>query len=641
MTYLRYIFLSFLLLLSFASCTQDEAGIVVPGEIRLTLNIPGAVLSKSLDSEAGESTITNVYLLFYPQGAADTDAPVFFYAQTGLNAESGSWSKTFKTTEMPQLEPHVTYDVYALASLPDGVIPPTATTTKATLLDMQEKLTDQNASSRVISFSGTSTYTTGTLGEQIIDLKRTVARFDITLDNQTSAQNITLTLIEEPSSVFYLKDKTESPLTNSNQPASNIAGNRYRFYLYEHTTGSRPVRIYVSGTTLGGEPISHYIAVQPDGSSEIKRNYIYNITLTLFENDITVSTDKPTDWSEIQNNAPSFSNIASQPYSNTYIVAPGSKPIRIPVGRPNQANLVNSSIPVIAAWENLEAVLVWTDVKGAVSGLGMAVDASIADIQITGRGPEASLLVTPGTKPGNSVVAVRKVGGDIKWSWQIWVTDYNPDTAAGGTLTTGTKTYTYMDRNLGALTNTGEENVIGTYYQWGRPTPFPVKKNGELQLAPVYDAEGNEVKVNNGGDNIIKNDISELIAIPLSFANDNYFHEDNLWKLSTKTIFDPCPEGWCVPPRDFWNNIKYTPVNESAKVIGYKAETSGIFFPITYCINKDDGKSIKDLSKVYHWTCEQYGSLNLVTYHYVSEEDGSDCTYNNPSWGFPVRCVKE
>lgn len=215
MTYLRYIILPFLLLLSFASCTQEEAGTDVAGEVRLTLDIPGAILSKSVAAETGESTITNVYLLFYPQEATDSDKPAFFCSQTGLSAE-GSWSKTFKTTEMPQLEPYVTYDVYALASLPSGVSAPTEGTTKATLLALQENLTDQNTASWAISFSGQSTYTTGTLGELKIDLKRTVARVDITIDNQTSMsmQNITLTLAKEPSSVFYLKDKTDSPLEN-------------------------------------------------------------------------------------------------------------------------------------------------------------------------------------------------------------------------------------------------------------------------------------------------------------------------------------------------------------------------------------------------------------------------------------------
>lgn len=285
MTYLKNIILPFLLLLSFAGCTHDEAETIVPGELRLTLNIPtlnmfGALPTKSTPAESGESTITNVYLLFYEQSATDTDVPVFFYAETGLHVE-GSWNKTFKTTEMPKLKPHTSYDVYALASLPSGVSAPTAKTTKGTLLSLQENLTDQPAD-WIISFSGKSAYTTGTLGELKIDLKRTVARLDITIDNRMSAQDISFTLEKEPSFGFYLKDKTDSPLSKSKRKSTTIKENeKYRFYLYEHTAGSDTVRMYLRGMTPAGKPIFQIILFQHDGSIDIKRNNIYNISLTL------------------------------------------------------------------------------------------------------------------------------------------------------------------------------------------------------------------------------------------------------------------------------------------------------------------------------------------------------------------------
>lgn len=285
MTYLRNIILPFMLLLAFAGCTQDEVETVAPGEIRFTLNVPalnmpGELPSKSVSPEPGESTISNVYLLFYEQSASDADRPIFFYSQTGLSNEN-NWSKTFKTTEMAGLKPHIGYDVYALASPPSSVSAPTESTTKAMLLTLEENLTDQNVSSWAISFSGQSAYTTGRLGEQTINLKRTVARLDIILDNQIGAQNLSLTMVKEPSSVFYLKNNTGSSLTSSNRTASTTAAGDYRFYLYEHTAGSDPVRIYLNGTTPAGRPIFHLIDLQHNGSSEIKRNHIYKIALTL------------------------------------------------------------------------------------------------------------------------------------------------------------------------------------------------------------------------------------------------------------------------------------------------------------------------------------------------------------------------
>ena len=37
-------------------------------------------------------------------------------------------------------------------------------------------------------------------------------------------------------------------------------------------------------------------------------------------------------------------------------------------------------------------------------------------------------------------------------------------------------------------------------------------------------------------------------------------------KFTGKTIYDPCPLGWCVPPQDTWTNFTTT-ISESATII--------------------------------------------------------------------------
>lgn len=630
MTYLRNIILPFLLLLSFVGCTQDEAENVVPGEIRLTLNIAGALPSKSITADEGESKITNVYLLFYKTGAGDGDTPAYFYSQTEMDLD-GSWSNKFNMADMPKFEANANYDIYALASLPTDEVP-TETTTKETLLTLQEKRAE-----RVISFSGMSTYTPGKQ-EITISLKRTVARLDITIDNIMDAKDLSLTMAKEPSSVFYLKEQTENTITDSNRQATQTNG-RYRFYLYEHIADSHPVWIYFRGTTKEeGKPIFHLIEVKPEGSSQIKRNHIYNLTLTLREGDITVSTGTTLDWGETIAVSPEMTGIILKESSNTYILPPNSNTIAIPVNRPNLAKAVIPSIPVIEENEKLEAELVWTDAKGASSGL--ASDASIAKIEISGNGPEAYLLVTPGSKEGNSVIAVKDKKGTIKWSWHIWVTLYDPETTLENT-NGNIDGHTFMDRNLGALNSSPYQDYpIGTYYQWGRFHPFPTKQSGNnnYKFVSIYNALGNTITLSSS---VSKASIDQLISQPLAFSDGTYSYNYNLWDKD-KTVFDPCPTGWCVGTIEFWGKINTVNTLDNRFIAGYQITNSNpkINLPVTWSISSTNGVFQEGTSPAYHWSCEKKNNTE-INYHFI--ELGNSPVINTiaPERGLPVRCMRQ
>lgn len=71
---------------------------------------------------------------------------------------------------------------------------------------------------------------------------------------------------------------------------------------------------------------------------------------------------------------------------------------------------------------------------------------------------------------GNAVIAVKDAGGNILWSWHIWVTGYDPNNEYD-TWCIGVK---MMNRNLGALSKEPEDGALthGLLYQWGRKDPF-------------------------------------------------------------------------------------------------------------------------------------------------------------------------
>jgi hypothetical protein len=192
----------------------------------------------------------------------------------------------------------------------------------------------------------------------------------------------------------------------------------------------------------------------------------------------------------------------------------------------------------------------------------------IADDPIVyGNGTDAVIAVeTNGGVHGNAVVAIKMSGGDIVWSYHIWVTDYDPDNGGPTWTNPNNDDYTFMNRNLGATANSLSLASIGLMYQWGRKDPFP----GGIEGTTGYTAMGFFTGMPDAGTTTVKSvtnkqanltgladGIKEGIMNPLTFyqglSNSNYnwlpFTDPIIWnaEADTKTIYDPCPTGWRVP----------------------------------------------------------------------------------------------
>lgn len=168
----------------------------------------------------------------------------------------------------------------------------------------------------------------------------------------------------------------------------------------------------------------------------------------------------------------------------------------------------------------------------------------VEDIEVIGSGENAIIHVKTKTdKEGNAVIAL-KIGETIRWSWQLWVSDYNPLSKENGT-TYDFNGLTFMDRNLGATGNpkAGGDRTFGLYYQWGRKDPFPPTR-GNVEMAEVT----SEIKTNLANSIIYPN----TYITSSSGQNDWYTKTGSLgldrWdgEQNTKTPFDPCPKGWRV-----------------------------------------------------------------------------------------------
>lgn len=231
-----------------------------------------------------------------------------------------------------------------------------------------------------------------------------------------------------------------------------------------------------------------------------------------------------------------------------------------------------------------EPVLIWQDTPSLISNIGLIPGDSHEKDHL-------SVSVSKNVKSGNALLGIR-IAGEIRWSWHIWVTPYDPDSdpVVMGRVypydNNGDKVadYIFMDRNLGAVNTTvnlGETHAdslaaCGLLYQWGRKDPFPgdskfkysTNNDPYYDSKPLYTFENVLLTENSkdGGTGIrsIRTDADETrTSLTKSIINpadvllgyhsfNDWIEErcDTLWcnLKGDKAPFDPCPEGWQVPP---------------------------------------------------------------------------------------------
>lgn len=236
----------------------------------------------------------------------------------------------------------------------------------------------------------------------------------------------------------------------------------------------------------------------------------------------------------------------------------------------------------------LSAKLIWQDVKNLISQV--AFNATTNRVEFLSNGA------------GNGVIAVydksdpNAEDANVLWSWHVWCTE-KPDIIELGLPTNGEtysgKNYKIMDRDLGATTTIPDIlTTCGLGYQWGRKDPFIGPASlGSIENAPIYDIRGSDLnfKEVNKTENV--GTIEYAIKHPEEFImmNENVENSDNDWLYYNepepagnqylwgnpysvhhmvnigkimRTIYDPCPAGYKVPPQDVYGAFLKNPVIE-------------------------------------------------------------------------------
>ena len=273
-------------------------------------------------------------------------------------------------------------------------------------------------------------------------------------------------------------------------------------------------------------------------------------------------------------------------------------------GPTEDSTLEPSTLGII--WETKEGLItLWDYEKKTYVGGGTKVpynpQTGTLGFSVKSNYTGAYIAGAPG---GNALIGAFDGDGKLIWSWHIWACPemYDSEThkiIENAFLQNWTYTgYQVMDRNLGALSNkpietqTGNKRgvaAMGLQYQWGRKDPFigPAYSNDDFDgkddggLLPVvhyYEEWG----VNGNGDDVANDvnngsfDESSAIDYTIKHPTQLVYWTDNngptalvsyknyggyLWgtnqglnpsvkDLGTKTIYDPCPVGYRVPPVD-------------------------------------------------------------------------------------------
>ena len=298
------------------------------------------------------------------------------------------------------------------------------------------------------------------------------------------------------------------------------------------------------------------------------------------------------------------------------------------------------------------AELLWQDAEGLITKVGI-----IGDYLTLTVGKNAS------EQEGNALIAAKTSDGTIVWSWHIWVTKETFADATLTTVATGSHDYKVTPVNLGWVPTGGDgKQGYNTYYQWGRKDAFIPGTWNAATNRTVYDISNTAVTGLTYEGSSTTATIADNIKNPMTFYNYNTTFcnmwdaqqtgTDNITTATKKTVYDPCPAGFCVPTGNLYcfmgNNGNRTMTtwdntNKGAtwdnNVVANSISGNALFFPASGHRTISDGTFSDFGAGGYCWSASPGSGGNRRSLDLHSGKwDWAD---NNRANGFPVRAVAE
>jgi uncharacterized protein (TIGR02145 family) len=116
---------------------------------------------------------------------------------------------------------------------------------------------------------------------------------------------------------------------------------------------------------------------------------------------------------------------------------------------------------------------------------------------------------------------------------------------------------------------------------------------------------------------------------------------------TVKTIYDPCPAGFCIPTSDLWYKMSGNSGGSSSsgtwdntnKGRLWTDNTPNVYFPASGYRNNSSGSLLRVGSNGYYWSASPYGSFYGRYLGFYSSNWYWTSYYR--AFGFPVRPVAE
>jgi hypothetical protein len=463
---------------------------------------------------------------------------------------------------------------------------------------------------------------------------------------------------------FYLFENRPGISTNTNEAKKGAKSNdtrcTYLFVTGEDDDYDMEWTIY-----LGSDATSNY---------NIKRNCVYTINATLKNNSVSdvrvVAVAKGI-------------NLSATETANCYIISKANEKYVFDATVRGNGYAATSAFPSIttsiAKNGSYTASVLWS-----MGGAGATSSGLIKDVKYSNG--KISFTSANTTKNGNAVIVLKDGSGNILWSWHIWMnTAFNAandqDYGTGSFYNGKVKMMPY---NLGAVntTNTAvSTNAFddGLLYQWGRKDPFlggvgytgttnPTKGTHYYYAGSASTDDFNYNAGTSGTVELAYNNPTSFYTGDGSPISRNYDWEsgstnyDNLWgngsgstyaewdgdnnkKTATKTLFDPCPPGYKVAPRNTWST-NFASVSgltfNKGYAFKYKGTTATTFYSASGLRFFTNG-ILTDVGKYgYCWSSSPRqsgyrGGGNL----YFDSGKVSPLISNVRAYSLPVRCAQQ
>ena len=211
--------------------------------------------------------------------------------------------------------------------------------------------------------------------------------------------------------------------------------------------------------------------------------------------------------------------------------------------------------------------------------------------------------------------------------------------------------------NLGWVGEANSTTGYCTFYQWGRKDAFIPSTGGSSTNHTVYNISNVDVTTtafsHTNDDNVtiggnIQHPTVHYCNTSTSGPCDTQYYnmwdaqqtsnDENTAAATVKTVYDPCPPGFCVPTSGLYNYIASQTVPTWNTGYTYPA-TNGVFFPASGIRQYKIGGLFFVGTYGYCWSATPYDGTYGRNFNFSS---GSwELDFGSRASGYPVRAVAE